>query len=177
MFEVTRLSLCPVDAVENYTGHLNPEVEFPFQRPRALFGKFYLKMESVLYCNSPLITSHLRCMMRTMSTKANIIPRLTNHCVRVTSIVTILSEDNVETRHIKCVTGHKSDTSIESLSSKQWFQHMFQQKEKMTISRGEEISAHQMSTSANKTQMVSLRALELCFIHQWKIFHAVNSVQ
>ena len=80
-------------------------------------------------------------MMRNMSTNANIVPPLTNHCVRATS-VTILSEANVETRHIKCVTGHKSDTSIEAYNSKS----SFQQKEKMSailssFVGGENISA------------------------------------
>ena len=51
-------------------------------------------------------------MMKTMSTAARITPRLTNHCVRATA-VTVLSDHNVETRHIKAVTGHKSDNSIE----------------------------------------------------------------
>ena len=65
--------------------------------------------------------------MHTMSLNAEINPPLSNHWVRATSIMT-LSDANVETRHIKCITGHKSDTSIESYSTKP----SFQQKEKIS---------------------------------------------
>ena len=114
--------------VENYFSHLNPKMDFLFQRPRVVSNKFNPEADMVWFCNSPLGTSYLSLMMRTMSLKADINPPLTNHCVRATS-VTILSDANVETRHIKCATGHKSDTSSESYSTKP----SFQQKEKMSI--------------------------------------------
>ena len=66
-------------------------------------------------------------MMKNMSTSAGIAPHLTNHCVRATS-VTVLSDHNIEARHIKTVTGHKSDNSIESYCSRA----SFQQKENMS---------------------------------------------
>ena len=59
-------------------------------------------------------------MMKTMSTAAGISPHLTNHCVRATA-VTVLSDRNVEARHIKTVTGHKSDSAIESYSARASF--------------------------------------------------------
>ena len=65
--------------------------------------------------------------MKTMSLAASIIPHLTNHCVRATS-VTVLSDHNVEARHIKVVTGHKSITSIESYNARA----SLQQKENMS---------------------------------------------
>ena len=55
-------------------------------------------------------------MMKNMSTSAGIAPHLTNYCVRATS-VTVLSDHNIEARHIKTVTGHKSDNSIEGAST------------------------------------------------------------
>ena len=48
-----------------------------------------------------------------MTTRAEITPYFTNYSLRATT-VTVLSERNVETRQIKTVTGHRSDTSIES---------------------------------------------------------------
>ena len=60
-------------------------------------------------------------MMKNMSTSAGIAPHLTNHCVRATS-VTVLSDHNIEARHIKTVTGHKSENSIESYCSRASFQ-------------------------------------------------------
>lgn len=127
MFEVPGSPRCPVQTVENYISHLNPEMEFLFQRPRVVSSKFNPEADTVWFCNSPLGVSYLSTMMRTMSLKAEINPPLSNHCVRATS-VTILSDANVEARHIKCITGHKSDTSIESYSAKP----SFQQKEKMS---------------------------------------------
>ena len=59
-------------------------------------------------------------MMKTMSKAAGITPHLTNHCVRATA-VTVLSDSNVEARHIKAVTGHKSDSSIESYNARASF--------------------------------------------------------
>ena len=127
MFEVPGSPQCPVQTVENYISHLNPEMEFLFQRPRVVSSKFNPEADTVWFCNSPLGISYLSTMMGTMSLNAEINPPLSNHCVRATS-VTILSDANVEARHIKCMTGHKSDTSIESYSAKP----SFQQKEKMS---------------------------------------------
>ena len=53
-------------------------------------------------------------MMKEMSKRASIEPHLTNHCLRATS-VTVLSDHNWDTRHIKSVTGQKSDLAVESL--------------------------------------------------------------
>ena len=60
--------------------------------------------------------------MQNMSTSAWIAPHLTNRCVRSTS-VTVLSDHNIEAKHIKTVSaGHKSDNSIESYCSRASFQ-------------------------------------------------------
>ena len=99
-----------------------------FQRPREASSNFQAKKDQVWFCSSPISESTLgNIMMKTMSLAASIIPHLTNHCVRVTS-VTILSDHNVEVRHIKVVTGHKSTTSIESYNARA----SLQQKENMS---------------------------------------------
>ena len=66
-------------------------------------------------------------MMKIMGQNAGIEPYLTEHCVRATS-VTVLSDSNIEVRHIKSVTGHKSDQSIDSYSVRP----SFRQKENMS---------------------------------------------
>ena len=68
-------------------------------------------------CNSPLGVNILDSMLKLMSSQAGIQPHRTNHCLRATS-VTVLSDNNWETRHIKSVTGHKSDNSIESYNDR-----------------------------------------------------------
>ena len=52
-------------------------------------------------------------MLKNMTQRAGIQPYFTSQSLRATT-VTVLSSVNVETRHIKAVTGHKSDASIES---------------------------------------------------------------
>ena len=124
MFEVPNSKRCPVKTLESFLKHLNPNLKALFQRPREVFNKVPAK---VWYCNSPVGKSTLENMMKNMSTSPGIAPHLTNHCVRATS-VTVLSDNNIEARHIKTVTGHKSDNSIESYCSRA----SFQQKENMS---------------------------------------------
>ena len=50
-------------------------------------------------------------------------PYLTNHSIRATT-VTVLSAANYESRHIKAITGHQSEASIESYSNTSTF-HQF----------------------------------------------------
>lgn len=127
MFEVKDSSRCPVQTLENYLRHLNPELDCLFQRPRVISASFDPLQDDVWFCNAPLGQSMLGSMMKQMSQTAGIQPHLTNHCVRATS-VTVLSDNNVEARHIKAVTGHKSDQSIESYNARA----SFQQKENMS---------------------------------------------
>ena len=105
--------------MQNYLNHLNPELEILFQRPREAFStcKFQAQKDQGWFCNLLIGKSTLGNMMKTMSLAASIIPHLTNHCVRAT-LVTVLSDHNVEARHIKVVTRHKSTTSVESYSAR-----------------------------------------------------------
>ena len=112
MFAVINSSRCPVKTIENVLKHLNPKLDCLFQRQRELSAKFNPEKESIWYCNSPVGESPLANMMKTISTAAGNTPHLTNHCVRATA-VTVLSDRNVEARHIKAVTGHKTGSAIE----------------------------------------------------------------
>ena len=127
MFEVPHSPRCPVKTVQNYLSHLNPELECLFQRPKEVSSKFQTHKDQIWFCNSPVGESTLGNLMKVMSIAAGINPHLTNHCVRATS-VTVLSDNNVEARHIKSVTGHKSTASIESYNDRA----SLQQKENMS---------------------------------------------
>ena len=61
----------------------------------------------------PIGASTLDNMLKSTSKRAGIDPYLTNHCLRATP-VTILSDSDCETRHMKAITSHKSDQSFES---------------------------------------------------------------
>ena len=126
LFAVPNPPRCRVKTVQNYLNNLNPELEILFQRPREASSKFQARKDQVWFCNSPIGVSTLGNMMKTMSLGASIIPHLTNHWVRATS-VTVLSDHNIEARHIKVVTRHKSTTSIESYNPRA----SLQQKENM----------------------------------------------
>ena len=106
MFEVrgSPRARCPVQTMQNFLSHLNPALDCLFQRPRNISPSFKLDEESVWYCNSPAGEKTLSNMMKQMSTAAGIVPHLTNHYVRATS-VTVLSDCNIEARHMKAVTG------------------------------------------------------------------------
>ena len=102
--------------LESFLKHLNPNLQVLFQRPREVSTKFQPQRDEVWYCNSPVGKSTLENMMKNMSTSAGI----ANHCVRATS-VTVLSDHNIEARHINTATGHKSDNSIEFYCSRASF--------------------------------------------------------
>ena len=67
-------------------------------------------------------------MMEEMSKRAGIEPYLTNHCLRATS-VTVFSNHNCETRHIKSKTGQKSDQAVESYNERP----SMEQQQKMSL--------------------------------------------
>ena len=89
------------------TCHTYPKLDALFQRPRKVTS-FNPDDDKVWFCNAPLGLNTLNTMMKSMRSLAGIQPHLTNHFLRVTS-VTVLSDSNCETRHIRSVTGHKSD--------------------------------------------------------------------
>ena len=84
--------------------------------------------EKIWYCNAPLETTTLDNMMKQLSKRAGVKLHLTNHCLRATS-VTVLSDYNCETRHIKSVTGHKSDQAVESYNERP----SIEQQQKMSL--------------------------------------------
>ena len=118
IFAVPESARCPVKTVENYLAHLNPKLDALFQKPRHVeSGKFNPDVDEIWFCNVPIGASTLDNMLKSTSKRAGIDPYLTNHCLRATP-VTILSDSDCETRHIKAITGHKSDQSIESYNER-----------------------------------------------------------
>ena len=79
--------------------------------------KFNPAANLVWYEVSKLGHNTLENMLKSMTQRAGISPHLTNHSLRATT-VTVLASNNVETRQIKAVTGHRSDNSIQSYCQK-----------------------------------------------------------
>ena len=69
--------------------------------------------EDVWYCNAPLGKHKLENLLSEMSKKAGLATIYTSHCLRATS-VTILKASGLENARVKSVTGHKSDSAVES---------------------------------------------------------------
>ena len=115
IFAITNSPRCPVKTIKTYLSHLNPNTDRLFQLPKDLTAKFNPNQAIIWYEEKALGHNTLDNMLRNMSDheRAGILPYYTNHSLRATT-VTILSSNNVETRKIKAVTGHRSDTSIES---------------------------------------------------------------
>ena len=113
IFASPNSSRCPLQTIKAYLCHLHPEVDALFQRPKEISLRFDPEKEKIWFERKVLGHNSLENMMRKMTERAGILPYYTNHSLRATT-VTVLSSNNVETRQIKAVTGHKSDTSIES---------------------------------------------------------------
>ena len=100
--------------------HLNPKCEALFQKP--LTGaKFNPSFDVIWYSAVPLGHNTIGSMMKNMSLRAGINPPFTNHCVRSTTVNILLSR-NMKNRHIRAVTGHKSDASLESYNDCRTFE-------------------------------------------------------
>ena len=113
IFAISSSPRCPVKTIKSYLSHLIPDNDALFQRPRSPSTKFDPNETMVWYEKCVLGHNSLDNTLRNMSKRAGICPYYTNHLFRATT-VTILSSNNVETRQIKAVTGHRSDTSIQS---------------------------------------------------------------
>ena len=113
IFAISNSPRCPVKVIKAYLSHLNPDMEALFQRPKVPSSKFDPNKTIIWYEKKVLGHNTLDNMLRNMSERAGISPYYTNHSLRATT-VTVLSSNNVETQKIKAVTGHRSDTSIES---------------------------------------------------------------
>ena len=82
--------------------------------------------------------------MKQMSKRAGIKTHLTNHCLRATS-VTVLSDHNCETWHVKSVTGLKSDQAVESYNERS----SIEQQQKMLLVFSEFIEDGSSSSCAS----------------------------
>merc|ERR1712080_672495 len=74
-------------------------------------------MDISWYCNVPHGEKHLGSMLSSMSIKYELNQRYTNHSLCVTSLQT-LDDARIEGRHIICVSGHKSVSSVENYARK-----------------------------------------------------------
>ena len=101
---------CPVESFIKYYSHLNPSLEFFFQRPKQ---KKISQGETTWYDNMVLGEKPLLTMMKKISKIAKLSIPYTNHCIRATTI-TVLDENDISSRHIMSLSGHRSENSLKS---------------------------------------------------------------
>ena len=104
---------CPVLAVKTYLSKRNKQCQALWQKPKNHKAMKFSPAEDVWYCNSPLGKHKLENLLSEMSKKAGLATIYTSHCSRATS-VTILKASGLENARVKSVTGHKSDSAVES---------------------------------------------------------------
>ena len=113
MYACPESQLCPVRSFKKYLTKLHPKLDALWQRPR----EFYDDDDSVWYYNSPAGKHTLSQMMASISKKSKLSKLYTNHSIRATTI-TSLDHAGFEARHIMRTSGHKSEASIRSYSSR-----------------------------------------------------------
>ena len=122
IFEKPGSERCPYKIIQNYLSHLNDGCSSLFQKARSIDSKkFNPAKDMTWFCCSPVGHNTIENMLRGMTTRAKIVPHLTNHCLSATA-VTVLSAADVQDRHITKVTGHKSVESIRSYSDRLTFE-------------------------------------------------------
>ena len=104
---------CPVVAVKTYLSKRNKQCQALWQKPKKHNAMKFNPAEDVWYCNAPLGKNKLENLLCEMSKKAGLATIYTSHCLRATS-VTILKASGLENARVKSVTGHKSDSAVES---------------------------------------------------------------
>ena len=99
----------PVSVFEFYVKKLNKKNDWLWQKPkRQIRGE-----EDEWYGNVPIGKHPLEGFMKQLSKDAGLSTSYTNHCIRAT-VITNLDNAGFEARHIKAISGHKSDETIES---------------------------------------------------------------
>ena len=153
---------CPVAILKKFLSHLNPECQALFQKP--LTGSKFVAMKSeIWYSAVPLGHNTLDSMMKNMCLRAGISTPFTNHSVRATT-VSVLSAADSENRHIRAVTGHKSDSSLTSYNERPSFEQFCamstalnefidSNSQQVAPSNSSSLVCHQQSSKASQPQM------------------------
>ncbi len=115
---------CPVRCIKKYLEKRNPTCPALWQKPR-ICGKKFDESDLVWYYNVPLGKNNLDNLLSRMSKKAGLSTHYTSHCIRATS-VNILKAAGLENSRVRSVTGHKSDSSIDSYHERPTFQQQVQ---------------------------------------------------
>lgn len=105
--------ICPVYCFENYIAKLNQKRQDLWQKEKKLIHG----SEAKWYFNQVIGRDILNNTMKTISIKAFLSKIHTNRCIRAT-VVDVMQEHEFTNREIMYTTGHKSESSLNSCSTK-----------------------------------------------------------
>ena len=114
---------CPVTCLEKYLAKREPQCDALWQKPKQTTTRVHSPPLTIsgsatyLWENTSLLTD--------MCKKAGLAQVYIPHCIRATS-VTVLKAAGLETCRVKSVTGHASDKSIESYSTRPTIEQQFE---------------------------------------------------
>lgn len=101
-------------ALKNYISKLNPNCDAFFQFPK----RNWSHTDEVWYENRPLGVNKLSSMMKELIVEAELSKVYTNHSVRATAITLRLLCAGLPDRQIMAISGHRSESSLKSYSSR-----------------------------------------------------------
>lgn len=153
-----------MSAFQSYLDRLHPAGKVLFQKPR----KDAVPSEKYWYGPQPLSHNTLGNMMATISQKAGLETRYTNHCLRDTCVT--LLDDNFDARHIMSVSQHRSEASIRSYARRTKFQKKGQMAE--TISN---VSGLHLQMTWTHCCLWILKT-QLRYLHFFSCQHGQNEV-
>ena len=104
--------LCPVSSFEKYVSKLHPRNKWLWQRIADSFDN-----NSAWYIHMPLGKNTLAHMLKTICNQEGVTTDYNNHSIRATSI-TVLDVRKFSNRNIISVSGHKSESSLKSYTSR-----------------------------------------------------------
>ena len=108
IFPLASSRRCPVEVLKVYLSHLNPNSEALFQRPKGLSStKFNPETEKIRFEERKLGHNTLENLLRKMTEKAGIVPYLTNHSLRATT-VTVLSAKTLKLVKLRLSQGTRA---------------------------------------------------------------------
>lgn len=105
--------ICPVYCFQNYIAKLNQNRPDLWQKEK----KVVHGPEQEWYVNQVIGRDILNNTMKTISINAGLSKIYTNHCIRAT-VVDVMLENDFKNREVMYTTGHKSETSLNSYSTK-----------------------------------------------------------
>ncbi|MGH0132153.1 UNVERIFIED_CONTAM: hypothetical protein FKN15_034859 [Acipenser sinensis] len=155
MFEKPGDPMCPVQSLVKYMSKMPQHPPCFYLQPKP-FSPENAATQPVWYTCKPQGKNTIGNLMATLSEKAMLSKRYTNHCIRATT-VQLPSDADLKTREIMSVTGHRNEGSSRSY----WKAN---QQQKDTI--GPQF-CHQLDPNTlHQNQPVKLPTLFQFFLHQ-----------